>query len=444
MAQRAPAAAPYEAVPTAKAEGARVGAPTLAMSWATTVAVWGLALVTIWLALRLWDLPRPAFSVYGYIVLSYLALQVLSAHLEYRRQMRKRRGPWTAGVTVVLPALNEPPDILRESVRSILDQDYGGPIKVVVVDDGSEPESAVERALQGLAVPPGRQLVTVAFGANRGKRHAQYAGFQLAEGDYVVTVDSDTVLASRAINVLVDEMCDPSVGAVTGAARVANRDGLLPRLIDLRYWCAFHQERASQSLFGVTMCMSGVLAIYRRHLIDEVKDRYINQTFGGRPCTFGDDRHLTNLVLWSGFRTKMATDALCWTQCPTRIAKWVSQQLRWSKSFYREALWSLRFVHKRNWYFAYSLLLGGALPLMLLYGFGYGAWHAMNGAWTIVGRYAMLVFAMGLLRSAYALGRTGDPSFLLFPLYSFLHLVCVVPVRVLALFTLTKTGWGTR
>ncbi len=86
-------------------------------------------------------------------------------------------------------------------------------------------------------------------------------------------------------------------------------------------------------------CLSGVLSIYRREFIDGVKDRYISQMFGGKPCTFGDDRHLTNLVLWAGFETRAATDALCWTRCPTGIRIWMRQQLRWSKSACREFIW---------------------------------------------------------------------------------------------------------
>ena len=65
---------------------------------------------------------------------------------------------------------------------------------------------------------------------------------------------------------------------------------LLTRLIGLRYWSAFHQERAAQSVFDVVMCCSGPAAAYRKELVDRVKDQYVTQVFLGRRCTFGDDR----------------------------------------------------------------------------------------------------------------------------------------------------------
>ena len=39
---------------------------------------------------------------------------------------------------------------------------------------------------------------------------------------------------------------------------------------------------------------------------------------------------------------------------------------------------------------------------------------------------------------------TRAPEFLLMPLYGFLHLFVVLPVRVLALFSLWDNRWGTR
>ncbi len=101
-------------------------------------------------------------------------------------------------------------------------------------------------------------------------------------------------------------------------------------------------------------------------------------------------------------------------------------------------------IRARNWYFAYCLLIGVTLPFLLLFGLGYAFYHTVIGGFEIAGAYIMTVLAMGLLRTGYAIARTGELAFLLLCLYGFVHLVCVVPLRVIALFTLTHTQWGTR
>jgi hyaluronan synthase len=58
--------------------------------------------------------------------------------------------------------------------------------------------------------------------------------------------------------------------------------------------------------------------------------------------------------------------------------------------------------------------------------------------------YALVVAAMASLRCGYAIYRTRRPSFLLFVVYGFLHLVLLVPLRIRALLTLSDNRWGTR
>ncbi|NDK17014.1 MAG: glycosyltransferase [Armatimonadetes bacterium] len=266
----------------------------------------------------------------------------------------------------------------------------------------------------------------------------------MAQGEFVATVDSDTRLDSRAIDRALVQFSDPEVGGVTGVALVDNRDTLLTRLIHLRYWNAFCQERASQSYVGVVTCCSGVFSVYRRAFVQSVAERYVSQSFLGKPCHYGDDRHLTNLLLCEGLEVRVALDALAWTQAPTRLLTWVRQQRRWSQSFYREFLWSLRFAHRRNFYFAYCLFFQAALPLLLVYGLARGGVSLALGDWTVAFRYVAAVVLMALLRGAYGIYRTREPDFALMPIYGFLHLFLIIPVRLLALFTLWDNRWGTR
>ena len=382
-------------------------------------------------------------SLYAVLVTSWLFVQILLGHAEWRRQRRFRSRRHEDRVAVLIPTYNEDPSILRGCVQSALNQDYDGPLQVVVVDDGGKQRLPSFKDLVESS-PPHRSLLCLRLPTNQGKRHAQAAGLRGARGDYLVTMDSDTRLDPRAVDNALLQFEDPRVGAVTGVCLVDNRVSLLTRLIHLRYWNAFCQERASQSYLGVVTCCSGVFSVYRRRLVDGLTERYLNQRFLGRPCHYGDDRHLTNLLLWEGHEVRVALNALAWTQAPTRLLTWARQQRRWSQSFYREFLWSLRFVHRRNFYFAYCLFFQASLPLLLLYGLGRGLIAVGSGHPLVALRYAVAVVVMALLRGAYGMWLTRDPEFLLMPLYGFLHLFVVLPVRVLALFSLWDNRWGTR
>ncbi|MBB5411233.1 MULTISPECIES: glycosyltransferase family 2 protein [unclassified Paraburkholderia] len=73
-------------------------------------------------------------------------------------------------------------------------------------------------------------------------------------------------------------------------------------------------------------------------------DQYETQIFRGKPSDFGEDRHLTILVLTAGYRTEYVPDAIAATVVPDRLGVYLRQQLRWARSTYRDTLLSLRLL----------------------------------------------------------------------------------------------------
>jgi hyaluronan synthase len=378
--------------------------------------------------------------VYGALALSHIGLQMLLGYMEHRRQERAEYTGSTPTVTVVVPAYNEDPALLHRCLLSIDRQDYPG-IEVIVVDDGSANVEAVLPVHDEFSSGRFRVILQP---DNSGKRNCQAVVFEQAMNDIVITIDSDTVLLPDAIRKIVRRFEEPKVGAVTGNVEVINkRENLLTRLISYRYWTAFNQERAAQSYFGVVMCASGPFSAYRRSIIDQVREAYIAQRFLGSYCTFGDDRHLTNLVLGLGYDVVYDEAAVAQTVVPNRISSYMRQQLRWSKSFYREILWTARFVRTRHWYMGLDLGLQTFMPFALIVALGLTVWAACvnpSSLW----RYAAIVAAVGFFRSLAGLARTRKPGFLLFSLYGFIHVFLLIPVRLFALATLGRGGWGTR
>jgi hyaluronan synthase len=380
--------------------------------------------------------------VYGVLALSHIVLHVVLGHVHHLKRRPRTSEANLPSTTVIVPVYNEDPELLAQCLDALDHQDH--PAKqVIVIDDGSPNLAQLEPVYARYAARPGWTVLRLT--SNVGKRAAQRVGFDAATTDVVVTVDSDTQLVGAdALSMLTRSFLRRRVAAVTGAVGVSNAStNLLTRLTALRYWMAFHQERAAQSLFGVMLCCSGPFSAYRRAVVMEVLDDYVQQSFLGQPCTFGDDRHLTNLVLSRGHQAIFDPDAHVVTHVPDTWGGFLRQQARWNKSFYRELLWSARFVHRRNPYLALELTLQTVLPFMLLGALASVAWRAVSDP-AVAAVYAAIVVGIALLRCSYGVFRTRNLRFLLFTAYGFIHVGLLLPVRLFALSTMGRTHWGTR
>ncbi|KAF9131796.1 Hyaluronan synthase 3 [Mortierella sp. GBA39] len=279
---------------------------------------------------------------------------------------------------------------------------------------------------------------------HHGKRSAMYTGFAvlLQQGiESVVVTDSDTYLDPHVCRELAFALAEsPIVGAATGDVRIYNTNTWVSFLSSLRYWFAFNLERGAQSYHSVVNCVSGPLGIYRMSIVSEVMDSWVRQSFLGVLCTYGDDRHLTNLVLREGFKVKFSHYAICYTDTPIRFIAWVTQQTRWSKSFFREIPIQLGCMHLHSPWMTYALLYQLVYPMMMIYNlvnciyFGTGS----QISWWLVS----IVF-VGMLKTAYAIRITGDKKFFFTTIYGLLYMLGYVPAKIFAALTLYDNSWGT-
>ena len=249
-------------------------------------------------------------------------------------------------LTVVIPAYNEGA-MVEKTIDSVAASLYPPErLQIVVVDDGSRDDtwSYIERAA---ARYPGR-VEAVRFERNQGKRAALMEGFRRAVGEIVVTIDSDSVIGATTLLAMAAPFDDPSVGAVAGKVAVHNLDaGLIPRMLRFAYALSFDFQRAAESQFRTVYCSPGALAAYRTAALREVQQSWMAQTFLGAPCTFGEDRALTNYLLEKGFDSVYQGNAEVRTLVPTTYARLCKMFLRWNRSFVREELRLARIVWHR-------------------------------------------------------------------------------------------------
>lgn len=89
-------------------------------------------------------------------------------------------------VSAVIATIGSRPELLRTAVQSIFDQDYPGPIEVVVVFDHVDIDP-----LDDLTVPANRSLVTVVNQRDQGLAGGRNTGITTATGSYIGFCDDD-------------------------------------------------------------------------------------------------------------------------------------------------------------------------------------------------------------------------------------------------------------
>ncbi|KAK1151870.1 hyaluronan synthase 1-like [Acipenser oxyrinchus oxyrinchus] len=449
-----------------------------------------------------WDSSKLfSFGLYGTFLVFHLVVQSFFAYLE-QRKMRSRNleCSYTKTVALTISAYQEDADYLRQCLLSVKNTKYpSDKLRIIMVIDGNsaddrymlelfrevfsdddvgclvwqenyhtckpwEPPGSGALQLSTIEAlgemyhevaldDPGKSEVEELIRRHRcvcimqkwgGKREVMYTAFKgLGDSvDYVQVCDSDTKLDPLATVELVKVLeSNERYGAVGGDVRILNlSESYISFMSSLRYWMAFNVERACQSFFDCVSCISGPLGLYRNDLLQLFLESWYNQKFLGTHCTFGDDRHLTNRMLSIGYATKYTSRSRCYSETPGQFLRWLNQQIRWTKSYFREWLYNSLWWHKHNLWMTYECVVAGVFPffvtatvLELFY---------KGGLWDIL--WILLVIQIiGLGKALYACWLRGNPVMVFMSLYAVLYMTSLLPTKYFAMLTMTKSSWGT-
>jgi glycosyltransferase involved in cell wall biosynthesis len=122
----------------------------------------------------------------------------------------------TALVSVVVPVYNGA-RYLAQAIDSVLAQDYR-PLELIVVDDGSEDESA--------AIARGYPAVRLVRQANRGHGAAKNVGIEVCRGELLAFLDADDLWEPQKLRAQVAYLtAHPECGAVVCRQRIRATEG---------------------------------------------------------------------------------------------------------------------------------------------------------------------------------------------------------------------------
>jgi glycosyltransferase involved in cell wall biosynthesis len=130
-------------------------------------------------------------------------------------------------VSVVIPTRDRP-EMLREAIDHVWQQDYAGELEIVVVFDQSEPDPSLELK------EPGRTLRTITNTRAAGLAGARNSGIEAATGTYVAFCDDDDYWLPTKVSRQVAALGQyAGAGLSTCGIRVEYGDDVTDRVLDL-------------------------------------------------------------------------------------------------------------------------------------------------------------------------------------------------------------------
>jgi poly-beta-1,6-N-acetyl-D-glucosamine synthase len=288
---------------------------------------------SVWVSARWMDeLGAVTHWLFALIAITFIAYvpgfmnAFLVTSLLLDRRPKRRGQPTYPGVTILVAAYQEA-EAIADTLQSISEEDYPGPLEVLVVNDGSSDGTGeiAKASAADLTFAPNVSVRILDFKENRGKAAALNSGLAAASHDLIVTIDGDTLLRPDALTDIVERLLsDPAeTKAVAGAVLVRNsRENLTTGAQEWDYYHGIAAVKRMQSLYQGTLVAQGAFSIYRKDALIEV---------GGWPECVGEDIVLTWAMLKKGWRIGYAEDAVVFTNAPTTWRQFAQQRKRWSR-----------------------------------------------------------------------------------------------------------------
>jgi hyaluronan synthase len=249
--------------------------------------------------------------------------------------------------TIVVPAYNEG-KFVYETLLSIAASDYPkSKIQLIAIDDGSKDDTW--QWMKKAKAELGAFLTILQQPENLGKRHALYRGFNMATGEIIVTIDSDSLIDAQTLRNLVSPfVVDEKCGAVAGNVKIYNvKQAVIPKMLNVSFAFSFGFIRSAQSQMKTVLCTPGALSAYRKVAVMNCIEEWFNQTFLGVKTDIGEDRAMTNMILKQGYNTLFQSNALVYTNIPETYRTLRKMFTRWERSNVRENIMMSKFAFKK-------------------------------------------------------------------------------------------------
>jgi cellulose synthase/poly-beta-1,6-N-acetylglucosamine synthase-like glycosyltransferase len=258
------------------------------------------------------------YLFYAFISLYFLILFTL-IYIQNKKQIYEVIKPKKEySLSIIIPCFNAEKEI-EHTIKNVLESDYKGLKKIIVVDDCSTDNSY--EIITNIA-KTNSKVMAVQTPKNTGNAAgAKNYGAQFVETELIGFTDDDSMPKKEAISQMVGYFNDEKVGAVTSRVLVFKRENILEKLQSIEYKIiAF--TRKLLGFVGAIYVTNGPLSIYRKKAFDEVG--------GFDKNNLTEDIEITWHFVSKGWKVCMSIPARAYTIAPNTIQSWFKQRIRWN------------------------------------------------------------------------------------------------------------------
>ena len=267
-----------------------------------------------------WQVFVPLYAVSMLFLLMFAPLWLLW----WVNRTMPHAGPDRPPVDIIIPAYNEAENIVR-LLRSIdiAAGRYGGPVRVVVSNDGSLDNTAELAAAEIATFRYAHAEILTS--QNGGQAAALNRGIKITDAEIVIRIDADCVVGEDALVYAVPWFRDPEIGCV-GAMEEPRTDSVT--------W--FHQMRALEALFVFRFARLGQALVDGIVVIPGTFTAFRRGpavTAGGFPVGMnGEDTDLTMQIGRLGYRVMIDPRLISYEDVPRSPGEFVEQRTRWARA----------------------------------------------------------------------------------------------------------------
>jgi cellulose synthase/poly-beta-1,6-N-acetylglucosamine synthase-like glycosyltransferase len=221
-------------------------------------------------------------------------------------------------LSMIVPCYNGESDI-RGTIEALLDSDYPGLEKIIVVDDCSTDGSW--KIIQGFAKKH-KKILAVQTPKNTGNAAgAKNYGAKFVDTELIGFSDDDSYPEKNGISKMVGFFSNPKVGAVASSVFVKKRKSFLEQVQSIEYKMIAFSRRLLGFVEAIYVT-PGPLAIYRKEAFVKV---------GGFDVeNMTEDIEITWAIVRAGYKVEMASAARVYSVVPNTVKAWIKQRIRWN------------------------------------------------------------------------------------------------------------------
>lgn len=259
------------------------------------------------------------YLAYVFVALYFLSIYIL-VYIQNKGKLYEVIEPTKEyELSIVVPCYNEA-DSIGKNIESLLNSDYKGLKKIIVVDDCSQDNSF--EVIKGYAKKyPGRVLALQTpknTGCAAGPKNF---GSRFVKTELIGFSDADSFPKKDAINKMIGFFNDPKMGAVTSRVLVHNEVNKLTKIQAIEYK-VIALTRKLLGFIDSIYVTNGPLSIYRL--------KGFKQVGGFDEENLTEDIELTWHFVAKGWKVQMSLPADVHTKVPSKIKSWFRQRVRWN------------------------------------------------------------------------------------------------------------------